>query len=314
MGSLLSAALEEARRQAEAERRKDEEHFKRDLATPPDLKVNRSLQMFTSLSCSDSLKVHLARRREEVGFSDSDLIKALVEKVAGLSPCPELAGLGSLALAVFIDIISNSPSDQSIKDALLEALAEQKASEVWDLVDETLKRCVVNVHNRTQLASDVQRLEEELSLALTRLRNSMLRDGHISNQALKVWVNGAAFHVQMLIHQVRLGGVRTCEDVERLVSVYKSDLEELFRKHQETIKSKCTSERDYLSHNAADEYFVNEQSRKHKMGHYTPYRNYLQIYYQHQYSRQEEEIQRYFSGVQRDLQQLVGQEGHLSLK
>lgn len=307
MGSSASAE------EKEEARRREEEYFKQQLATPPDLKVNGSLQMFTGLSCSDSLKVHLARRREEVVFSAPDLIKALVEKVAGLSPCPELAGLGALALAVFIDSISNTPSDQSIKDALREVLAEQKASEVWDLVDETLKRCVVNVQNRTELARDVQRLEEMLSLALTRLRNSMLRDGHISNQALKVWVHGAAFHVQMLIHQVRLGGARTCEDVERLISVYKSDLEELFRKHQEMIKSKCKYGHEYMGQGCSRYYLANEDSREYTLRPILTYHEHLQVYYQHQYGRQEGEIQGYFSGVQRDLQQLVGQEGHLSL-
>lgn len=307
MGLTLSASAQE-------ELRRDKESFKQRLATPPDLKVNGSLQMFTSLSCSDSLKVHLARRMEEVGSSAPDFIKALMEKVAGLSPCPELAGLGTLALAVFIDIISETPPAQSITDALREALAEQKASEVWDLVDETLKRCVMNVRNRTQLARDVQRLEENLSVALTRLRNSVLRDGHISSQALKVWVNGAAFHVQMLIHQARLGGARTCEHVERLISVYKSDLEKLFRRHEEMIKSKCTSKSVSLGVGSLVLYLVDEESRLNNMCHFGHYHEYLQLYYQHQYGRQEEEIQRYFSGVQRDLQQLVGQKGHLSLK
>lgn len=296
--------------------RRDKEHFKRVLATPPDLKVNRSLQMFTGLSCSDSLKVHLARRREEVGSSAPDFIKTVVDKVAGLSFCPEvagLAGLGSLALAVLVDNISNTPTDQSIKDALQKVLAEQKASDVWDLVDETLRRCVVNVQNRTQLASDVQRLEEKLSLALTRLRNSMLRDGQISNQALKVWVNGAAFHVQMLIHQVRLGGARTCEHVDRLICVYKSDLEELFRKLKEMIRSKCNVNTISVDADSSVDYFVDEQSREYCMGRYTLYHEYLQMYYEHQYSWQEGEIQHYFSGVQRDLQQLVAQKGHLSL-
>lgn len=309
MGSLITTQEEEQRR--------DKESFMRGLKTPPDLKVNGSLQMFTGVSCSDRLKVHLARRREEAGSSFPDLMKTVVEKVAGLSFCPELAGLaglGSLALAVLIDNISNTPPAQSIKDALQKALAEQKASEVWDLVDETLRRCVVNVHNRTQLASDVQRLEEGLSLALTRLKNSMLRDDHISNQALKVWVNGAAFHVQMLIHQVRLGGARTCEHVERFITVYKSDLEELFRKLEEMIKSKCKVNTIFVDADSNVDYFVDEQSRDYLMGRYTLYHEYLQMYYQHQYSWQEEELQRYFSGVQQDLQQLVGQKGHLSLK
>ena len=35
-------------------------------------------------------------------------------------------------------------------------------------------------------------------------QNSMLVDGHLESRQLKQWVNGAAFHTQMLIHQARL--------------------------------------------------------------------------------------------------------------
>lgn len=148
-------------------------------------------------------------------------------------------------------------------------------------------------------------------MALTRLRNSVLRlrDGHVSSQALKVWVNGAAFHVHMLIHQVRLGGARTCEHVERLISVYNSDLETLFRSHEQMIKSKCTT----LGVTSYILYPVDEEPRQNNMCYSGNYHEYLQLYYQHQYGRQEES-QRYFSGLQQDLQQLVGQKGHLSLK
>lgn len=42
----------------------------------------------------------------------------------------------------------------------------------------------------------------------------------------------------MLIHQVRLGGTGTCDPLERFLHVYQSDLNVLFNKHEETIKSK----------------------------------------------------------------------------
>ncbi|KAI9529369.1 hypothetical protein NQZ68_011074 [Dissostichus eleginoides] len=40
----------------------------------------------------------------------------------------------------------------------------------------------------------------------TSTANSMLVDGHMDSRLLKQWVNGAAFHTQMLIHQARLEG------------------------------------------------------------------------------------------------------------
>ncbi|XP_045899492.1 nuclear receptor subfamily 1 group D member 1-like [Micropterus dolomieu] len=61
---------------------------------------------------------------------------------------------------------------------------------------------------------------------------------HMSNQALRAWVNGAAFHVQMMIHLVRLGGIQTQDPVERLISTYLTDLELLFDKHKEVLEER----------------------------------------------------------------------------
>ena len=47
-------------------------------------------------------------------------------------------------------------------------------------------------------------MEEQLASQLTRLKNSMLKDGHMDDRALKHWTNGAAFHAHMLIHIARL--------------------------------------------------------------------------------------------------------------
>lgn len=294
------------------------ESFKEKLSTPPDLTVNRKLQTLTGRSCSDSLKLHLKGKIDRSPFKAPDIMKALVEKLAGLSPSPELAGLGALAVAIFIDsFLVDSPGD-STKSVLQEVLAEQKVSEVWDLVDETLKRCEMHLANRRQLISDLQRLEAALSMALTRLKNSVLRDGQITSQALKIWVNGATFHLHMLIHQKRLEGATSCPHVENLISIYKEDLGRLFRKHEEMIKSKCVlwrmSSRDGDAPWRDPLFLINERSESTSIDEDIDYEEYLQVYYQHQYGRQEDEIKRYFSEIQRDLQQLLCQRGHLSLQ
>lgn len=289
--------------------------FKQKLPTPTDLTVDRNFQMLTGRTCSDSLKLHLERRTEEFPSKAPDIVKALVDKIASLLPSPEVAGLGALAIAIFIDVLSDISPGQSTKDALHEALAEQKVLEVWDLVDETLKRCEMHLKNKRQLASDLQRLEAELSVALTRLKNSVLRDGHFSSQALKIWVNGAAFHLQMLIHQHRLQGATSCQPVERLIPIYKNDLEKLFMKHQEMIKSKCRlyKKRTHERTGAHDRYLENEARQRIRICHDIKFSEYLQVYHQHQYGRQEEEIQCYFSEIQHDLQQLLSLKGHLRL-
>lgn len=96
--------------------------------------------MFTSLSCSDNLRQHCHKRRMRVGDRAPHRVKSLAEKLCGLSSAPELAGLGALAVTVLIGIVSFSPPKESTKGALRSMFAEQKASELWDLVDECPKR------------------------------------------------------------------------------------------------------------------------------------------------------------------------------
>ncbi|XP_026181849.1 uncharacterized protein LOC113141569 isoform X2 [Mastacembelus armatus] len=208
------------------------DRFVKSLKDGPDLRVNENIVMFCGLSSSDNLKQHYEKRKMEVGDYGANWIKALVDKLAALKCAPELGGIGGLAIAIFIDIISSTPPEESTKEALRSVFAEEKASEVWDLIDECLKRCVMNLQNPNDLKSDIRRIEQQLSVAITKLKNSMVRDGHMSSSALKAWVNGAAFHVQMLIHLVRLGELQTCDPVQKLLSVCEDDVDPLFKKHQ----------------------------------------------------------------------------------
>ncbi|KAL7378991.1 hypothetical protein ABVT39_021668 [Epinephelus coioides] len=239
MGNFLS---EERERMKQIERERLE-RFLKQLDKGPDLRVSRSIKMFTSLESSDNLRQHYETRKMEAGDVAADLIKNLVDKLADLETAPQLAGLGALAVAVFIDVITFSPPEESTKDALRCVFAEEKASEVWDQIDECLKRCMMHINDDDELRSNISRIECQLSAALTKLKNSMVKDGHMTSPALKAWVNGAAFHVQMLIHLVRLGGIQTCDPVERILSVYQSDIDPLFRKHKEMIEEKSSMKR-----------------------------------------------------------------------
>ncbi|GLD71176.1 uncharacterized protein AKAME5_002249700 [Lates japonicus] len=71
-------------------------------------------------------------------------------------------------------------------------------------MSEYLKRHRMFVTNEQRLREELRRLEGQLSGHLTILKNSLLYDGQMSSRGFKIWVNGASFHVQMLIHEARL--------------------------------------------------------------------------------------------------------------
>lgn len=100
----------------------------------------------------------------------------------------------------------------------------------------------------------------------------------MSSGALKAWVNGVAFHIQVLIHQVGLGGTGICDPLERLLHVYRSDLDVLFDKHQETIKSKCKKSSVYERCGVLGCILADEKSRQHSYPPDGSYREPLQVY------------------------------------
>ncbi|XP_073350727.1 uncharacterized protein [Pagrus major] len=309
MGSGMS---EEERRETTRDNlEKDVKKFRK----CPDVTVNRAVVMFCSSSSSELLQQHLSDRKQR-NYPAADWLKRLAEKLANLSPDPKLAGLGALAIAVFIDIISaSSSSSETVKEALRCAFAEEKASEVWDHIDECLKRCTMHIDNTEELGPDIRRIEVQLSAAITKLKNSMVRDGHMTSGALKAWVNGAAFHIQMLIHLVRLGGTQSCDPVERLLSAYLSDLDLLFKKHRQAVEKKCRKGYSFDdSPWSAWPYFETEEGELRSTIPSVRFEKYFEAYYEEHYSRQKDEIRSYFMTVRDELPGLVSLVGRLSVQ
>ncbi|XP_065821270.1 uncharacterized protein [Labrus bergylta] len=285
------------------------DRFVESLKDGPDLGVEKHLVMYTSQSSTDNLRQLYETRKMQAADCAADWIKNLAEKLAAFTKSADIAGLGALAIAIIIDMVSFSPPEESIEEALRSVLAEEKTSEVWDLIDECLKRFTMHFENRNKLRSDLERIESQLSLALTKLKNSMVRDGHMPNQSLKVWVNGAAFHIQMLIHLERLGENQTCDPIQNLIAVYQRDLDTLFEKHKEMIMGKCRL--DFFA--PCIRVMLGEDSEYYSLDLGVDYEKYFEAYYDHRYHRQKLNIQEYFSDLRQNLPQLVRLTGSFSV-
>ncbi|XP_076609511.1 uncharacterized protein LOC143334564 [Chaetodon auriga] len=298
---------EEDHRERERELKRDVKKFK----NCANVMVNRAIVTFCSVS-SDSLQKHLNKRKKR-DYPVADWMQKLAEKLANLSPSPNIAGLGALAVAVFIDIISATSSSENMKDALRCVFAEEKASEVWDHIDECLKRCIVYIDDDDEQISEIMRLEPELSKALTKLKNSMTNHGQMSSAALKAWVNGAAFHIHMLIHLLRLGGSQTCNPVERYLSIYLNELDTLFRAHKAAVKKKCDRRDFHNFDNCLLTFFETDEGEEHSISPFFRFEEFFEAYYEEHYSSQEYEIRKYFRNIRENLATLVHVEGTLSI-
>ncbi|XP_078105599.1 uncharacterized protein LOC144517375 isoform X2 [Sander vitreus] len=173
----------------------------------PDIGIDESLLKYSG---SDSNAALQAYSNEVLSETLADEVPGYIEKVGSafgsLTSVPNAVGLGALVISMIIEIIikGDSQSSDHAYSLLRRVFGEEKASSVRDTMSEYLKRHRMFMNNDQRLREEIRRLEHQLSNHLTILRNSLLHDGQMSSRGFKIWVNGAAFHVQMLIHEARL--------------------------------------------------------------------------------------------------------------
>ncbi|KAK2861528.1 hypothetical protein Q5P01_001061 [Channa striata] len=195
----------------------------------PDIAIDESLLRFSGLNSSSELQAY----SNELDPFDS---------------VPNAAGLGALVISMIMEIcikLGTQTNDDSY-NMLRRVFGEEKASAVRDTIENYVKRHHMFMNDDQPLQEELRRLERQLSDHLTVLKNSLLLDGQMSTRGFKIWVNGASFHVQMLIHEARLINktVQSSSPYVNTVSVaidfYLRDLNALLQKYK-TYKTSITS-------------------------------------------------------------------------
>ncbi|XP_016891873.1 uncharacterized protein LOC107989198 [Cynoglossus semilaevis] len=181
--------------------------YESSLQTPcvlPDVSIDETMVKFASLTSNMELRQYSNQLVQSV----PDYIDRLGSRLGSLNSVPNAVGLGALVIYLFMDLIFKSNEKKSEVDEMYtmfrRVFAEEKASSVRDTMSEYVARHGAYIHNDVRLLEELQRLETQLSNHLTILKNSLLYDNQMSSRGFKIWANGAAFHLQMVIHQARL--------------------------------------------------------------------------------------------------------------
>ncbi|XP_018613185.1 uncharacterized protein LOC108937637 [Scleropages formosus] len=245
MGNLLSFKSKEEKLKEVACQLYDHTMHNKVYGDPllPDVSIDKSLLEFShqnsisllyskfsvQLQCSD-----WQEQLKRLGSKVPGLVKDAGTKLASYTPFPLAVGLGAIVISMLCEKILDFHKSDSESSALLllqRIFAEEKEMEVKNLMEEYLKRHMMYVFDMKKVQEELVTMERQLSFQLTRLKNSM-KDGNMSSRSLKIWVNGAAFHVQMLIHLVRLGqGDST--PVQAAIQSYQEDVEVLLNRYKE---------------------------------------------------------------------------------
>ena len=213
----------------------------------PDVTIDQSLLKYSGTNSNAELQ----RFSQDLINSVPGFVDRIGTRVAPLAAVPNAVGLGALVISMILEIIIKSTAAPSVDSysMLQRVFAEEKGSAVRDTMTEYLRLHDTLINDQQQLQLDLHWLQMQLSGHLTILRNSMLLDGHMSSRGFKIWVNGAFFHLQMLIHKARLNhqaGTLTSTQVDsinRYIDLYLQDLDQLLEKYKTYLASITTLSR-----------------------------------------------------------------------
>ncbi|KAM7421833.1 hypothetical protein PAMA_010068 [Pampus argenteus] len=202
----------------------------------PDVGIDESLLKYSGVNSNAALQAY----SNELVNSVPGLIEKLGSSLGSFTSIPNAVGLGALVISMIMEIclMTSAQQREDSYSMLRRVFGEEKASGVRDTMSEYLKRHHVFINNDQRLREEIRRLEVQLSGHLTILRNSLLHDGQMSSRGFKIWVNGASFHILMLIHEARLNvraGKRASDyvgSVRTVISLYMWDLESLLEKYK----------------------------------------------------------------------------------
>ncbi|GLD71177.1 uncharacterized protein AKAME5_002249800 [Lates japonicus] len=185
----------------------------------PDVAIDESLLKYSGLNSNNELQVY----SNELLTSVPDYIEKLGSSLGAVTSIPDAVGLGALVISMILEIAikSAAQTDDDSYSIIRRVFGEEKASSVRDTMSDYLKRHRIFVTNEQQLREELRRLEAQLSGHLTILKNSLMLDGQMNTRGFNIWVNGASFHVQMLIHEARLN-IKTGQPVSRYINQIKA--------------------------------------------------------------------------------------------
>ncbi|KAK2869614.1 hypothetical protein Q7C36_001485 [Tachysurus vachellii] len=218
----------------------------------PDVSIDGSLVKYSGLDSTSELENSITEMLKDAHSLLKENRDFVLSALSALSNVPSPVGLCAMVLSIAVELIISTEVEKkenkdSTSDMMRRVFSEEKASGVRDTMEEYMKRLRMYLHEPTLVLEETQRLEKQLSEQLTRLKNSMLHDNQMSSRSLKHWTNGAAFHLQMLIHKARLKMQSTTEQEAQLqghqdhiitaLECYQRELEELLKKYKTYKKS-----------------------------------------------------------------------------
>lgn len=173
------------------------------------------------------LQEQLQQLQGNIGNRAPTYLRDLIGRLTSFSDEPRLAGLVGLVVTMVMDMLyTTSKQSSNVKGKSPGSSSSQRVLELQEVMEEYLKRCRINLSDKSKLVQDSIRLEAQFSFTLTQLKTCLLA-GDCDSRSLRHWASGAAFHTQMMVHLACLEGKAEPLAARAALEQYKEDLTQI---------------------------------------------------------------------------------------
>lgn len=214
----------------------------------PDITLDGTVANLLSLNSSIALNMQYAAIQQSLTTDQLAALDTNLTSIFGQSTNVSYGGVGvvALALSFLLEALVSSivgQTDGGTTDPFKKAFGSDNSSEIASIASEYLK-LVSKKANNMEMGDITELYDQKLKYALIELYESMTLDQQLNTDSIKQWINGAAIHLHMRIHGIRLASVPkgTAESLRlsyrtglgRLIQLYNGYLRQYVRERSTT--------------------------------------------------------------------------------
>ncbi|KAK2874457.1 hypothetical protein Q8A67_021610 [Cirrhinus molitorella] len=215
----------------------------------PDITLDGTVANLLSLNSSTALNLQYAAVQQSLTTDQLAALDSNLTSIFGQSTSVSYGGVGvvALALSFLLEALVSSIIDKTdgvTTNPFKKPFGSDNSSEIGSIASEYLQLVSKKANDVDEMGEITELYDQKLKYALIELYESMTVDHQLNTNSIKQWINGAAIHLHMRIHGIRLASVPkgTAESLRlsyrtglaRLIQLYTGYLRQYVRERSTT--------------------------------------------------------------------------------
>lgn len=178
----------------------------------PDITLDGTVANLLSLNSSTALNLQYATVQQSLTTDQLAALDTNITSIFGQRTSVSYGGVGvvALALSFLLDALVSSivgQTDGVTMDPFKKPFGLDNSSEIGSIASEYLKLVSKRANDMDEMGEITELYDQRLKYALIELYESLTVDHQLNTYSIKQWINGAAIHLHMRIHGIRLASV-----------------------------------------------------------------------------------------------------------